>query len=62
MKYISFALITLWAIYMLVTNGDLKPSDNFLLWILSVSSIMYSVINFIVFCVEIQIKIKGGGQ
>jgi predicted outer membrane lipoprotein len=52
MKYISFTLITLWATWMLVTNGDLKPSDNYFLWILGVLSIMYSVINLVVFYVD----------
>ena len=62
MKYISFALIALWAIWMLVTNGDLKPSDNFFLWTLGFLSINYSVINFIVFSVEIKNTYKGGEQ
>ena len=56
MKYISFILITLWAIWMLVTKGDLKPSDNYFLWILGVLSIMYSVINLIVFYVDSRSK------
>ena len=56
MKYISFILITLWAIWMLVTNGDLKPSDNYFLWILGVLSIMFSVINLVVFYVDSRSK------
>lgn len=56
MKYISFTLITLWAIWMLVTNGDLKPSDNYFLWILGSLSIMYSVINSIIFHVDSRSK------
>lgn len=52
MKYISFILITLWSTWMLVTNGDLKPSDNYFLWALGVLSIMYSVINLVVFYVD----------
>jgi len=52
MKYISFTLITLWATWMLATNGDLKPSDNYFLWILGVLSIVYSVINLVVFYVD----------
>lgn len=48
MKYVSFILITLWACWMLVVNGDLKPSDNYILWILGVLSIMYSIINIII--------------
>jgi hypothetical protein len=52
MKYISFTLIALWGTWMLLTNGNLKPSDNYSLWILGALSIMYSVINFIIFCVD----------
>ena len=49
MKYISFSLITLWSIYMLVYNADLTPNNNLFLWILGISSIMYSIINTIIF-------------
>lgn len=52
MKYISFALITLWATWVFITNGDLKPSDNFFLWILGILSIMYVVINLVIFYVD----------
>ena len=52
MKYISFTLITLWATWMLVANGNLKPSDNYFLWTLGVLSIIYSVINLVIFYVD----------
>ena len=52
MKYISFILITLWAIWMLVANGELKPSDNYFLWTLGVLSVIYSVINLVIFYVD----------
>lgn len=56
MKYASFILITLWAIWMLVANGDLRPSDNYFLWILGYLSIMYSVISMVVFYAERRLK------
>ena len=56
MKYVSFILITLWACWMLIINGNLKPSDNYFLWILGVLSIMYSVINLVVFYVDSRSK------
>jgi len=54
MKYISFTLILLWSIWVLITQGDLKPSENYLLWCLGAFSIMYTIINIIIFCVKIQ--------
>jgi hypothetical protein len=54
MKYISFILITLWAIWTLIANGNLKPSDNYFLWILSVLSVMYSVVNLVIFYIDFR--------
>ena len=56
MKYISFALITLWAIWILITNGELKPSDNYFLWTLGILSIMYSVTSLVIFYADSRSK------
>ena len=58
MKLISFILITLWSIWTIVTNKDLKPSENYFLWILSALSVIYSTINIIFFYVDFSNKNK----
>ena len=45
-------LITSWACYMLVTMGNLIPSDNYILYTLSVLSIMYVVINLTILLID----------
>jgi len=45
-------LITSWACYMLVTMGDLIPSDNHILYTLSVLSIMYVVIDLTIILID----------
>jgi hypothetical protein len=49
MKYISFTLLTLWSLYMIIVNGNLRVSDNYFLWLLSVASIFYSAFSIIKF-------------
>ena len=52
MKYISFVLIGLWSLWMLIENGELKPSENFFLWVLGAISIMYTIINIIILYID----------
>ena len=56
MKYISFALILLWSLWCLYEN--IKPKDNYFLWILGAISITHSLINIIIFLIEGVNKIK----
>jgi hypothetical protein len=48
MKYASFLLILSWSIYTLVTEGNIRPSDNIILWILGVLSVFYSCVQAII--------------
>jgi hypothetical protein len=52
MKYIAIILLGLWGSYMIYTQPHLTPSENWFLWILSVLSIMYTVINTVVLIIE----------
>lgn len=56
MKYISFILITLWSVWAIVTNGDLKPSDDCFLWLLSILSVLYSFMNLIALYADVRLK------
>jgi hypothetical protein len=52
MKYISLILLITWSCWSLHANGNLKPNENPLLWILSILSIVYSIINIVALYVE----------
>tara|TARA_R110000868_G_C10879127_1_gene762820 strand:- start:1305 stop:1607 length:303 start_codon:yes stop_codon:yes gene_type:complete len=56
MKYFSILLITGWACFMLFTNPDLKPSDNYVLFILSILSMMYSIVSILILILEARRK------
>jgi hypothetical protein len=53
---ISFIIILCWAIWVITTNGNLKPSDNYLLWVLGAISIMYSTIAIVIYLIELKVK------
>jgi len=53
---ISFIIILCWSIWIIITNGDLKPSQNYLLWILGAFSIMYSTIIIVIYLIEFKQK------
>jgi len=44
MKIIYLILLLAWSIYTIIENGNLKPSDNYYLYVLSVVSIIFIVI------------------
>jgi|GEM_PF-3011089 len=52
MKYIAFVLLTGWSVYALYTFGDLKPSENLIIWSLGVTTIMYSVASGIMLLID----------
>lgn len=56
MRYVSFTLITLWSAWLLLTKGNLKPSENYFLWILGVLSFMYSAVNIVIFYIDSKSK------
>ena len=53
---ISFIIIICWSIWVITTNGNLKPSDNYLLWFLGAISIMYSTIAIVIYLIELKVK------
>ncbi len=47
MKYLNVVTITLWCIFAIANFGDIKPSDNYYLYVLSVCSILISIVNIL---------------
>lgn len=47
MKYLSLMIIAAWSVWVLITHGDVRPSDDPALWILGVLSVMYTIIGTI---------------
>jgi len=59
-RVVAMILITAWSMWTLLTNGDMKPSDNYFLWSLSALSLMYAVANWIVILIKFTDKIRKG--
>lgn len=55
MKILNSVLILLWAIYTLYKFPHLKPSEDYILFILAVVSMLFSVVNIL----ELYLKKRG---
>lgn len=47
MKFLPWFLLTAWTVWTIVENGNLKPQDNIILWLLSVVSAVVLIVGVI---------------
>lgn len=54
--FISLIITSCWTSYMVYNHPDMKPSDGYFIWVLTVLTAMYSVYGTIIFIVYINHK------